>query len=87
MGTLCALPILTQFLGIRYMQVDFPGALEDLERALSLKPDLGAAHFTWATVTFRLNDSAAALPAFLRAVQLEPDNEEFKEGLRSCQRN
>ena len=84
---MCALPILTQFLDIRYMQVDFPGALEDLERALSLKPDLGAAHYTWATVTYRLNDSAAALPAFLRAVQLEPDNEEFREGLRSCQRN
>ena len=53
------------------MQVDFPGALEDLERALSLKPDLGAAHYTWATVTYRLNDSAAALPAFLARKQAE----------------
>ena len=67
------------------MQVDFPGALEDLECALSLNPRLAAAHYTWATVTYRLNDSAAALPAFLRAVQLDPENEEFKEGLRSCQ--
>ena len=67
------------------MQVDFPGALEDLERALSLNPRLAAAHYTWATVTYRLNNSAAALPAFLRAVQLDPENEEFKEGLRSCQ--
>jgi len=71
----------------RYMQVDFPGALEDLEHALSLNPLLAAAHYSWATVTYRLNNSAAALPAFLRAVQLEPDNEEFKEGLRSCQKN
>ena len=69
------------------MQVDFPGALEDLERSLALNPELAAAHYTWATVTYRLNDSAAALPAFLRAVQLEPDNEEFKEGLCSCQKN
>ena len=86
---LCTLPIVkgvTQILG-RYMQVDFPGALEDLEHALSLNPLLAAAHYSWATVTYRLNNSAAALPAFLRAVQLEPDNEEFKEGLRSCQEN
>ena len=86
---LCLLPIVkgvTYTVG-RYMQVDFPGALEDLEHALSLNPHLAAAHYSWATVTYRLNDSAAALPAFLRAVQLEPDNEEFKEGLRSCQNN
>lgn len=67
------------------MQVDFPGALEDLDQARSLNPNLAAAHYSWATVTYRLNDRAAALPAFLRAVQLEPHNEEFKEGLQSCQ--
>ena len=68
----------------RYMQVDFPGALQDLEAALELAPGLAAAHYTWATVTYRLGGYSKALPAFQRAVELEPGNREFQEGLAGC---
>ena len=68
----------------RYMQVDFPGALEDLAAAVELEPGLAAAHYTWATVTYRLGGYSQALTAFQRAVDLEPGNVEFEDGLRGC---
>ena len=66
------------------MQVEFRRALEDLEQALHLNPALAVAHYNWATITYRLGDTSASLPAFLAAVSLEPGNGEFREAARQA---
>lgn len=68
----------------RYMQVKFPLALEDLSLALSLAPSLASAHYNWATIQYRMGCYTTALPAFLRAAELDPGNCEFLEGVAGC---
>ena len=69
----------------RYMRVEFDAAVEDYDQAISQSDRLAAAFFNRATVRYRLGEHKKALPDFIRATHLEPDNADFKEGLHLCQ--
>lgn len=69
---------------VRYLQVDFPGALRDLEQAVKVSPSLAPAHYNWATIHYRLGSHSTALHGFQRALGLSPDNLEFREAEREC---
>ncbi len=55
---------------IRYLRGDYQEALEDLERALRLRPDLASAHYHRGLVYRRLGDAGKARNAFLQAQKL-----------------
>eukprot|EP00096_Caligus_rogercresseyi_P001804 TRINITY_DN13056_c0_g1_i1.p1 TRINITY_DN13056_c0_g1~~TRINITY_DN13056_c0_g1_i1.p1 ORF type:complete len:127 (+),score=42.74 TRINITY_DN13056_c0_g1_i1:40-420(+) len=70
----------------KYMQVDFPGALEDLNTALSLSPDLAIAFYNRATIKYRMGEFKEAMADFKLAVDKCPDKQEYRKGLEDCQK-
>ena len=69
------------------MQVDFSGAVADYSLALCADPTLSAALYNRGTVHYRLGRFELALVDFERACHHQPENQEFREGLRACQRD
>jgi tetratricopeptide (TPR) repeat protein len=51
----------------------YPAAREDLERALSLDPNLYQAHYVLGNVLFKLSDTDGAITEYRRAIDLAPD--------------
>jgi len=66
--------------------VDFDDAIVDYTKALELCPDFAVALFNRGTVLYRLGNLDTALSDLAKAVQLAPENAEFREGLKECQR-
>ncbi|CAK1545802.1 unnamed protein product [Leptosia nina] len=58
------------------------GAVADCMAALALQPNYGKAHGRLGLALTALDRDVEARAAFARAVQLEPDNESYKENLR-----
>jgi len=69
----------------RYMQVEFYTAKDDFDEAIKRDPMLASAYYNKATILYRMGDYIEALKDFKKSIDLEPDNEEFREGLESCQ--
>ncbi|KAK3895311.1 hypothetical protein Pcinc_000957 [Petrolisthes cinctipes] len=81
-----------------YMLVEFDEAIKDLTQAIKLDPKLAAAHYTRGTIHYRLCSSQAmedggrlviirkALDDLHEAVNLEPENQDFQQGLNDCKK-
>ncbi|XP_049854365.1 uncharacterized protein LOC126335302 isoform X1 [Schistocerca gregaria] len=69
---------------IRYLQVNFDGAIEDYDKAIAIDPDLAVAYYNRGTVFYRLGNFEDALTDMEHAVRLEAKNGEFAEGLTAC---
>ncbi|XP_046990851.1 serine/threonine-protein phosphatase 5-like isoform X1 [Schistocerca americana] len=69
---------------IRYLQVNFDGAIEDYDKAIAIDPDLAVAYYNRGTVFYRLGQFEDALTDMEQAVRLEAKNGEFAEGLTAC---
>ena len=69
----------------KYMQVRFDDAVTDYDEALVLDPDLAVAYFNRGTIKYRMGKHEEAAKDLQVAVDKEPDNGEFKEGLKNCQ--
>ena len=74
------------FLLDSFLQVDFPGALVDLDRSVSLDPTLSVGRYNRATVNYRMGHFDKAMEDFDAACKLEPDNAEYKEGREACKK-
>ena len=68
----------------RYLQVRFTEAEADYDEAVRLDRSLAVAYYNSGTVRYRMGDMEGAGRDFRRAVELEPENGEFREGLKSC---
>ncbi|XP_068216783.1 uncharacterized protein [Palaemon carinicauda] len=78
----------------KYMQVAFDEALEDYNLAIKYHPMLAIAYYNRATIHYRLCQSyevgekieslERAMSDFKKAIELEPENEEFGKGYASC---
>ena len=68
----------------RYQQVKFYEAREDYDLGIRLYPGEGSIHYNRSTILYRMGDYTEALSGFKKAVELAPENAEFKAGLESC---
>ena len=68
----------------RYLQVRFTEAEADYDEAVRLDRSLAVAYYNRGTVRYRMGDMEGAGRDLRRAVELEPENGEFREGLKSC---
>ena len=68
----------------RYHQVKFQEAKQDYDLGISLYPGEGSIYYNRSTILYRMGAYAQALPGFEKAVELNPENIEFKAGLKSC---
>jgi len=69
----------------RYRQVKFWEAKDDYDLAIKLYPDEAVIHYNRSTILYRMGDYFSALPGFQKAVELDGNNAEFKEGLNATQ--
>ena len=69
----------------KYMQVEFYTAKDDFDAAIELDSGLASAYYNRATILYRMGSYLEAIPDFQRSVDLDPENHEFHEGLKSCQ--
>lgn len=68
----------------RYQQVKFYEAVEDYDLGIRLYSREGSMHYNRSTILYRMGDYTEALSGFKKAVELAPENAEFKAGLESC---
>jgi len=67
-------------------QHEYQKALEDAEKAISIKPDWSKGHLRKGAAYRGLGDLLAAHDAYEEALKLEPGNEQAKSGLNAVQR-
>jgi len=64
---------------------DYSGSLENLSRAIEIKPDFAQAYLDRSITKSKLGDNDGAVLDLLKAIELEPglaDSDEFTEALR-----
>ncbi|CAG7729293.1 unnamed protein product [Allacma fusca] len=66
---------------LKYLKVDFEGAVEDYNQAILYDPELAAAYYNRGTIMYRMGDFNGAVNDMEKATSLNPSNEEFKTGL------
>lgn len=68
----------------KYLNVEFDEAIADYTEALRLCPTLAVALYNRGTVHYRLGHLQQAQSDLTEAVQLEPTNSDYLEGLQEC---
>lgn len=66
---------------MKYLQVDFEGAIQDYTKALKHNPALSCAYYNRGIVAYRLAFFDQAIHDMKTAVSLEPNSQTFQEGL------
>lgn len=64
---------------------DVPGAIEAVTKAVSLNPGVGDFHNLLGTLLERTGDFPGAVQSYVRATELEPQNETFRANLSAAQ--
>nr|ACO15504.1 Tetratricopeptide repeat protein 32 [Caligus clemensi] len=70
----------------KYMQVDFTGALEDYDTAITLAPSHHVSYYNRATLNYRLGKFQDAIIDFRTALEKCPGNEDYQKGLEECEK-
>ena len=71
---------------IRWTRGDFSGALQDWTRALRVDPDNAPLHAHAAEAHLKLGHDAAAVKHYEKAVQLDPENQRYRDRFRKMQK-
>lgn len=64
---------------------DYQAALEDAEKCVSLKPDWGKGYQRKGLAEFYLGDFDKAIETYQKGLQVDPNNQQLKEGLQRAQ--
>jgi len=58
--------------------------LKDAEKCIELKPDFGKGYSRKANIQFFMRDCEKAMETYKQGLEMDPDNQEMKEGIQSC---
>lgn len=69
---------------LKYLQVDFDGAIEDYTKALEINPNLAVSYYNRGQIHYRMGRFRVAIEDFLKAVELDPGFDDARESLQQA---